>query len=74
LNKARIALYLGVVFLLAVCMGLIAGIIMDFLGSESADTLKAGGGTFLATMLVGMGVIRLFCENGSCDDPADPPA
>jgi hypothetical protein len=44
LNKARIALYLGVVFLLAVCMGLIAGIIMDFLGSESADTLKAGGG------------------------------
>ncbi|MFH8498817.1 hypothetical protein [Streptomyces coeruleorubidus] len=73
MNKMRVALYLGVVFLLGVSLALIAGIIMDFVGSEPADTLKAGGATFLGTMVVGTGVIRLFHGDGP-DDPDGPPA
>ncbi|TRO64763.1 hypothetical protein [Streptomyces sp. IB201691-2A2] len=73
MNSVRTAALLCVVFLVSIIATLIAGIAMDYLGSDPADTLKAAGGTFIATMGIGMGVISLLNKSGGDDPDDDPP-
>ena len=73
LNRVRTVALLCMVFLTSIIAALIAGIAMDSLGSDPADTLKAAGATFIATMGIGMGVISLLDKSGGGDPDDESP-
>ncbi|GAB2640793.1 hypothetical protein [Nocardia goodfellowii] len=59
-ERAVILLSLGLATTAALIAGLIAGIVAVASDLSLAQSFLTGGGSFVSTMLIGMGIIRLI--------------